>query len=519
MRRSSHGAVFDFETFVEARDAVADTSAEKSLGFAVAARRVVTEDFGFLLPELQDEPDNLLPESTATRNDLIALGQAMEAGGPGASRASSGIPAAYTYFGQLVDHDITLDLISANVPNLVDEDLAPLSREDIEKNLQNGRTATLELDSVYGPPAPRDPRDGKKMEIGTVAAVGGRPDEKDDFNDLPRGPESPDPAANRAAKIGDPRNDENLIVAQMHVAFLRAHNELVERGAKFLEARRRIRRHYQYIVLHDFLKRIVDHRIVGDVIENGNRIYDPDAAHLFMPLEFSVAAYRFGHSMVRADYNFNVNFPTASLDDLFMFTQLSGEMAGLASLPENWIIQWENMVPGFGEFDRASRIDTNLVNPLAMLKNTQGQTLPELQRSLAARNLLRGYLLRLPTGQAVARALRRKLKGVRDVPVLKPAEIRAAANNRKQVEVLDRAGFLNRTPLWYYVLAEAALLGGGRRLGPVGGTIVAEVLVGLLRRSEDSILRRSGWEPSLPSAEPGKFTLSDLLKLAGVLAR
>src|SRR5215218_7502165 len=268
-RVSSHGTVFTFDDFEGARDAVVDRSAETRLGFAVAARRVVTEDFGFLLPDLQNNPENLLPEARATRDNLVKLGKTMRDTGDDVGSGDSNIPAAYTYFGQFVDHDITLDLESAELPELVASNLAPLSLDRIEDELQNARTATLELDSVYGAPAQRI---DKEMEIGKVIEVGGRPPDKDDNNDLPRDPQnSGDPEKDRAARIGDPRNDENLIVAQMHVAFLRAHNELVRRGARFQEARRRLLRHYQHIVLHDFLKRIVDRRIVNDVINNGNR--------------------------------------------------------------------------------------------------------------------------------------------------------------------------------------------------------------------------------------------------------
>lgn len=518
MPRSQHGSIFDSGDFEVARDAVADQAAQTRLGFAVAARRVVTEDFGFLLPELQEDPRNLLHENAATRDGLVGLGRTMRE--PGSDGGNSGIPAAYTYFGQFLDHDITLDVVSAGLPDLFAGDLAPLPLEEVEDGLQNGRTATLELDSVYGPPAPRD---GRRMTVGSVTEIGGRPDGKDDFNDLPRKPRSGVAADDRAALIGDSRNDENLIVAQMHVAFLRAHNELVRRGARFTEARRRLRRHYQHVALHDFLKRIVDPRVVDDVIANGNRVYDPEAANLFMPLEFSVAAYRFGHSMVRRDYNFNVNFPDATLGQLFGFTALSGELSpggpadGFDTLPQNWIIQWENLVGGEGRFDRANRIDTKLVEPLFELPDLEGERLPGDRASLAVRNLLRGYLLRLPTGQAVARALRERLAGVREIPVLRSAEVVAAANSEEQARALREAGFHKRTPLWYYVLAEAAALGGGRRLGPVGSTIVAEVLIGLVRRSEDSILNVPGWEPSLPGAEPGRFTLNDLLRFAGVL--
>jgi hypothetical protein len=150
---------------------------------------------------------------------------------------------------------------------------------------------------------------------------------------------------------------------------------------------------------------------------------------------------------------------------------------------------------------------------------------------LAVRNLLRGYLLRMPTGQAVARALRRKLREVRDIPVLTPKQIEENAKKFdekqaevgqaevKQAEVLRRRDgeLLRRTPLWYYILAEAAILRKGRRLGPVGSTIVAEVLVGLVRRSPHSILDpKTNWQPNLPSPDQGR-TLADLLRFARVL--
>ena len=93
---------------------------------------------------------------------------------------------------------------------------------------------------------------------------------------------------------------------------------------------------------------------------------------------------------------------------------------------------------------------------------------------------------------------------MRNIPVLTEQQIRDAAND-EQVQVLQDAEFLQRkTPLWFYILAEAASREGGERLGPVGSTIVAEVLVGLVRRSEGSILRTDGWQSTLPGASPAR---------------
>jgi hypothetical protein len=504
MPRSLHGRVEVTEdTLGEACEAVAERVAEVGPGFAVVKRVEFERRFDFLFLELQDDPDNLLPVTQKTRDDLVKLGDAMADRGRDAAAGDSNFSSAFTYFGQFVDHDITLE--KSGQPGMkppVEEDLTPLPLEDIREQTRNVRTGVLELDSVYNFPARRDPEpNGLKMKIGKVALSGGRP-------------------------IGDPRNDENTIIAQLHVAFLLAHNKLVDEAAppnRFKKAKRRLRRHYQHIVLHDFLKQVAEPVIVDDIIENGNRVYDPDEDEFFMPLEYSVAAFRFGHSMVRAKYNFNVNFPEASLGELFTFTALSGELGEFETLPEIWIIQWERFFRGNESFNKARRIDTELVEPLEHLQTMQGTEEGEgdprrLAAKLAVRNLLRGYQLRMPTGQAVARALRKKLQGVRDVPVLTPQQIRNAAASDKQREVLQEAGFDRRTPLWYYILAEAAFLRKGRRLGPVGSTIVAEVLVGLVRRSPDSILAPgSTWKPNLPSEEPGKFTLSDLLRYAEVL--
>jgi predicted RNase H-like HicB family nuclease len=515
------GKPIPLEAFEQGREALAKRISDNPVAFAMQ-KVIDPRRFDFLFLELQDDPDNLLPVGEDTHDSLVELGIAMggEVGG------DSEISAAYTYFGQFVDHDIMLEAASAEMVNQPTPALAPLPLETIRQQTKNVRTGVLELDSVYNLPAPRDPDNNLKMMLGKVSPSGGRPPGKDDFNDLPRRRPVPDDVAHdRAAMIGDPRNDENLIVSQLHVAFLRAHNRLVDEAAppnRFQKARRRLRRHYQHIVLHDFLKQIADPVIVDDTIER-NRVYDPDEDEFFMPLEFSVAAFRFGHSMVRAEYNYNLNFPQATLEQLFTFTALSGQLGGegalgFDTLPENWIIQWERFFRGFEGFNKVRKIDTQLVEPLEHLLTMEGEDELGSVAKLAVRTLLRGYQMRMPTGQAVARALRKKLRGVRDMPVLSSQQVRDGAANQRQVEVLENAGFDERTPLWYYILAEAEFLRDGRRLGPVGSTIVAEVLVGLVRRSPDSILAPGEfWEPNLPSVQPGTFTLPDLLRFAGVL--
>lgn len=524
-RRLGHGETITIEQFDRARDSLVESVADVPLAFATA-QPVDLKDFDFLFPDLQTDPDNLLPESATTVANLVRLGKTM-IDSPGNDPAGdSDISALMTYFGQFIDHDITLELASADLPTLTNPALTPLPLDQIRNALRNTRSATLDLDSVYDLPAPRDPANNDKMLLGRVSPTGSsviprrRPDGKDDFNDLPRGPRTADPATDRAAQIGDPRNDENTIVAQLHLAFLRAHNKLVDLWDSFTEPRRVMRQHYQYLVINDFLMQVADKKIVRDILRDGTQFFKPFEEPFFMPLEFSVAAFRFGHTMVRSDYDFNVNFNTsgppaipATLGLLFTFSALSGQLGNFETLPENWIIEWENFVGG-NPRSKARLFDTKLANPLFELPTTEGTTEVGLGAMLAVRNLLRGYLLRMPTGQALATAMNLTPLTAGELEEV-ASEVVPPAGEESQLDVLRSSGFSERTPLWYYILAEAAFHAKGKHLGPLGSTLIAEVLIGLIQKSENSILRNRLWEPTLPHT--GKFTFDDLLKFAGVL--
>lgn len=524
-RRLGHGETLTIQQFDTAREGLAELVADVPFAFAIA-QPVDLKDFDFLFPDLQADPNNLLPEDASTVANLVRLGQTMidEPGNDAAG--DSDVSALMTYFGQFIDHDITLELTSADLPTLTSPSLAPLPLDHIRNSLKNARSATLDLDSVYDLPAPRD---GDKMVLGTVSPTNDpslpfrRPEGKDDFNDLPRGPRTADPATDRAANIGDPRNDENTIVAQLHLAFLRAHNKLVDKWHSFTEPRRVMRQHYQHLVINDFLMQVADKKIVKDILKNGTQFFKPYQEPFFMPLEFAVAGFRFGHTMVRSDYDFNLNFNTsgepltrpATLGFLFVFTALSGELGEFETLPENWIIEWENFV-GNNPRSKARLFDTKLVNPLFRLTKVDGQPEVGLGAMLAVRNLLRGYLLRMPTGQALAKAMNLTPLTAAELEDV-ASKVTPPAGGESQLDVLRSSGFAERTPLWYYILAEAAAHAKGKHLGPVGSTLVAEVLIGLIKESENSILRNPIWEPTLPSAKNGKFTMEDLLRFAGVL--
>ena len=384
------------------------------------------------------------------------------------------LPAGFTYLAQFIDHDLTFD---------------PTPFTDRERDphaLVNFRTPRFDLDSVYGLGPEVQPYlyDWDSEPPGARLLVGCNP--RDGTEDLPRNQQE-------QALIGDPRNDENRIVAQLHLLFIRFHNALVDRLAgqrtpadeQFEDARRIVRRHYQWIVVHDFLPRVVGPRMAATVLAGREFFRWRDKP--FMPFEFSGAAYRFGHSMVRDRYGLKRLPATGTGPQGIPF----GDLGGGRALTREHVIDWERffelgaprgLQPSFA-------IDTALAKPLFEL--------PHGEPKLARRNLLRGLKLRLPSGQEVAHAL--------GAPVLEPEELQI------DEKVGPRDVLLRSTPLWYYVLCEAEVRARGKHLGPVGGRIVGEVLAGLLEGDPDSYLKAEpGWEPGqLGTAEP--FTMAALV--------
>ncbi len=457
-----------------------------------------------------------LPFNVATQALLGQLGNLM--GDPGrdpnisshnpADAGVSTIPAGFTYFGQFVDHDVTFDVSST------------LDAATDATTINNMRSPALDLDSVYGRGPGLDPflyvfpssgpSTAIKFQVGTNTPVGpGGPSN----TGAPAGMvaqtnwDVPRISGTNTAVIGDPRNDENLIIVQFQHAMLRFHNAVVDlllavafAGDIFAEAKRIVTHHYQWAVVHDFLGRICGAATVNNAVAN---VIAPVGSSFQMPVEFAVAAYRFGHSMIRDRYWVNFNFINATLAQVFEFNRNP-------RLPvfSNWVVDFnaffDTGVP-VPVHNKARKIDSILANGLESLPGFAG-----LMAILATRNLRRGLALGLPSGQGMASTF-----GIAPMTAAQLTSGLAAA----EVTVLSSSGglLLNRTPLWYYVLREAAVLGGGNQLGPVGGRIVAETFVRMLKRDASSYLNVSGgFAPVLPSATPGDFTVADLVTFAGV---
>ena len=522
-----------------------------------------------------------LPPAVHDPAALAKLGQAMTAdaevdasGRPAAApetdkhiqdeEENAGIPAGYTYFGQFIDHDITFDPASS------------LMQQNDPDALTDFRTPRLDLDSLYG----RGPADqpymyqGDNLRVGRPLLEQGAPSKS---SDLPRFIDPQDPGAPQRALIGDKRNDENVIVSQLHSAFIKLHNRLradarMGPDPAFAQVQRIVRWHYQYVVVNDFLVRLCGSHLIDDILPHRNKDApkwekEPKLRFFhwrnkpFMPIEFAAAAYRFGHSMVRPIYRLNTQLnggdgPTATPDEadrglagrffIFAGVQRRG-LNGFDTFPQEWGIDWSLFFDIHGSGTKGGmhraqpsyKIDTSLVNPLGFLPEfslTVPQapplTVAQLQgtpvnpgvdpANLAVRNLLRGRSMSLPSGQAVARAM--GLTPIADKDLRVGKAIVDELGDAPTIVDID-ASFAGNAPLWYYVLAEAqhewlqrATAHGGHgdkeplHLGPVGGRIVAETLIGLIAADGHSYLAQDpNWVPWIGGRNA---QVGDLIKYA-----
>lgn len=392
------------------------------------------------------------------------------------------VPVGQIFFGQFIDHDITLDTTSS------------LSSTADAKEVTNVRTPTLDLDNIYGLGPEAQPflyhatgeYEGVKLltgENGTAAKDDGLAD-----YDLQRSPHG-------TAIIGDHRNDENRIISQLQLAMIRFHNavaehlraeENLEGSELFEEARRLTRWHYQYVVVEDYLPTICGRAVVKEIQGRGRQHFCPSSETPYIPIEFAVAAYRFGHSMMPKTVQvqrYEDEFP------LFGPTLGNGfEPLSTADAVVDWDVLADT--PGENVVQQAEQLDTQMASLLLKLPFLDGEN--EVQ-SLATRNLLRGQVFLLPSGEQVARAMGRDASEIN--------RISEAAEEVAEPE----ADFSSGTPLWFYILVEAERKGretapghfeSGEGLGPVGARIVAETLYGLIELDKRSYLSTNrNWRP------------------------
>jgi hypothetical protein len=410
------------------------------------------------------------------------------------------VPVGHVFFGQFVDHDITLDVTSS------------LSAVADPLETPNARTPTLDLDCVYGLGFEASPflyhAAGKfanvKLLTGKDGTAVNQPDKLAD-EDLCR-------TSHGTAVIGDPRNDENRIVSQLQLAMIRFHNHVVDAlhaGSEPLEGRELYERarevttwHYQWVVIHDFLVHMCGAPLVQDILGSGRRHYCADFGDPFIPVEFSAAAYRFGHSMIPQRVRVQTGDPER---------KLFGKVFGPGFTPlsdKNAIVEWPQLVtaPAGGDVQMAEKLNTKLATALLDLP-----FIPESDvRSLATRNLLRGQTFLLPSGESIAAAMGRE-----------PSEIDMVHNAAVNLAG-DAANLAAGTPLWLYLLVEAERIGRetepglfneGEGLGPVGARIVAETIIGLIELDSRSFLAKNrNWRPE---EGVGVAALGEMLTYSG----
>jgi hypothetical protein len=395
-----------------------------------------------------------LPSFQADEQFLHALGRAggvCDCGDIDDTPDSLGETAAgWPIFGQFVAHDITADR-------------STLRSRSNTAELHNSRSPRLNLEGLYGDGPTGHPflyqrDDPAKFLLGVDGA------------DVQRN-------ADGIAVIGDPRNDSHMLISQLHLAMLKAHNAFVDQARLtgvsndrvFDEAARQLRWHYQWIVLNEFLPTLVGQPLAHQVLQEGPQWFRP-AHGVFIPLEFADAAYRYGHAQIRDRYQLNLHTDTVPLFP---------DLLGFRAVPPDGTVDWALFfdAPGATPAQRSKKIDGKLVRALIQLPvAVTGECEIEDYHSLAVRDLQRGQGVGLPSGEAVAR------------------HIGAAPLTAVQVGIAS-TGWKGETPLWYYILREADACTGGHRLGPVGGRIVAEVLVGLVDADATSFRRNSGeWQ-------------------------
>ncbi|MGZ4251125.1 MAG: peroxidase family protein [Solirubrobacteraceae bacterium] len=432
-----------------------------------------------LAPERVDSPTSggryrpLFADLPPLRVDEDVLHTLGRPGGPcdldaeTAGDTDSRVAAVWPFFGQFIAHDITADR-------------SPLAHRAVPARLRNARAPRANLEALYGT---------GPLGMPYLYAT-------DDPAKLLLSPSRSDLARNHegTALIGDPRNDVHLFTSQMQVAFINLHNRLVDRLREdgitesdvFVEARRAAMWHYQHVILREFLPGLIGDQLTAELLATGPRLYQADGDP-YVPLEFADAAYRYGHAQVRDRYQVSESFgPVPLFPDLI----------GFGPIPPERTVDWTLHIDidGHGPAQRAKRIDSRLPGSLIALPTQVSGSTPGTDfASLANRDLQRSQAVGLASGEAVAERL--------GVPVLSADEVGLAEHGRD-----------GETPLWFYILREADVLQHGERLGPVGGRIVGEVLVGIIDADPESFRSVDPeWMPTVATRRSGTFGLADIL--------
>ena len=405
------------------------------------------------------------------------------------ARMSPPPPAGYTYAGQFILHDLSRD----------DTGLLDATNREACDTINRSQPA-LNLSSLYGDGPFSEDRhlydeDNASLKIGAVRTKRGA------AFDLPIHPKTARPL------LADSRNNENVILRQIHAMFLKLHNRAVaalrDKGANdnlFPEASRQVRWQFQWLVRNDYLAKLCQPSVHRDVVIKGNRAIAWPPDQFSIPVEFSHAAARFGHSMVRPKYDLNRENLDVALSKMVSETHKPGALD--PSLAINWWQFFTTRAP-------ANNIDTAIPEamfdlPAEALRRFGAKISPDNPAELPVRTLRRGAAMKLPTGEQMRDALSA-------APVIPP--VLTEFPNYQPLRVLVDLGLQARTPLWYYVLLEAEVNERGANLGAVGSRLLAEVIEGAQDADPTSIVwqlkQNPKWRPPAWELPTGETILID----------
>lgn len=391
-------------------------------------------------------------------------------GGPHgpAVRANKKIPVGFVILGQFLSHDISI-------------------------NRLNGMRPTLQLQSLYGNGASANPYLYVHFPGDLKGTNSMNPPQRDRYffrgvklmlrHAELNGADRYDVARGKGdlALMADNRNDQHFLILQLHVAFARFHNAVVDylahlvskkprngqpaaplRGIELFQASRKIVVALYHQILTDYLRKSISDPTLVDALFTDNeafKLFDPSQPPELMP-EFTDAALRMGHSQISEEYLFpnqvNRYIYDPNFDDLRGYKDRIQDEDAKLEMYWRWFFDL-----GYGDIpEPSSAIDTQIVAPIGNLP-----FFPKKEGNMVSRDLARAYTTH--PGRAYAALVSSKVLSVAEI-----AEWAGAAVSNPQ-----------DLPLWAYLLLEAELLERGKRLGPLGSHILAEQVVWVLRHT------------------------------------
>lgn len=502
--------------------------------------------FRYIFPDLATQTyfrHQQVEDKAAYLNTLDQLAAALVAPQKDSPFSGDIVPASFTYYGQFIDHDISLANGESVDALLSEQDLEPLEPSDVEVSLEAQQTPRFDLESVYGGPGaayldfPHFYQEADpllfKVNIDELVAMGSTyfaaaPLQTDrplwylsQLNILAEFPDE-DEETITPAIIGDLRNDENLVLAKFHLAFLKFHNRIVQELRQtgnfhddqelFMMARGEVTRIYQWLFMSEFLPQILCATVYEDILNEPPSDYGGEHRDekLFMPIEFATAAYRFGHNMIRERYDRirhngqgNIILDPKTFEQLFEFsgkkTSLNPRFREL--LPHSWVMKWDRFVSTWKEKDQP-------------LDRPSPEHCQEIMKHLSQRNLRRGFLFNIPSGQEIIDEL--EATGVASFHKLQIGDLLAFLPRELQHAFVEQ-DLLNHTPLWYYLMKESEVQEKGERLGELGSWLVGKTFSWLIAHSPVSIIQ-DNWTPndSIVAGLRNVRTVVDFLIYAGV---